>query len=128
MPGLRPTQVTKTFTFLEGDNGDDVEMLTKALEDRQVVMAPAVLTELLSDPELPSSAAQTLSGLPLMDLRPGYWQRAGSLRAQVLAKKRKARLGDALIAQSCFDGGVPLITRDRDFQAFAQTAGLNLIL
>jgi predicted nucleic acid-binding protein len=46
----------------------------------------------------------------------------------VLAKKRKARLGDALIAQSCIDGGVPLITRDRDFQAFADTAGLNLIL
>ena len=46
----------------------------------------------------------------------------------MLAKKRKARLGDALIAQSCIDGGVPLITRDRDFQAFADTAGLNLIL
>jgi predicted nucleic acid-binding protein len=116
------------IAFLEGNNGDDVELLTKALEDRQVVMAPVVLTELLSDPELHSSAAHTLSDLPLIDIRPGYWQRAGSLRAQVLAKKRKARLGDALIAQSCIDGGVPLITRDRDFQAFAKTAGLNLIL
>jgi hypothetical protein len=116
------------IAFLEGNSGDDVEMLTKALGDRQVVMAPAVLTELLSDPELPSSAAHTLSDLPLIDIRPGYWQRAGGLRAQVLAKKRKARLGDALIAQSCIDGGVPLITRDRDFQAFAETAGLNLIL
>jgi predicted nucleic acid-binding protein len=58
----------------------------------------------------------------------GYWHRAGSLRVQVLAKKRKAHPGDALIAQSCIDGGVPLITRDRDFQAFADTAGLNLIL
>ena len=71
---------------------------------RQVVMAPAVLTELLSDPELPSSAAHTLSDLPLIDIRPGYWHRAGR-SAQVLAKKRKARLGDALIAQSCIDGG-----------------------
>ena len=116
------------IAFLEGNSGDDVEMLTKALGDRQVVMAPAVLTELLSDPELPSFAAQTLSDLPLIDIRPGYWRRAGSLRTQVLAKKRKARLGDALIAQSCIDGGVPLITRDRDFQAFADTAGLSLIL
>jgi predicted nucleic acid-binding protein len=116
------------IAFFEAHSGDDVEMLTKALGDRQVVMAPAVLTELLSDPELPSSAANSLSDLPLIDIRPGYWQRAGSLRAQVLAKKSKARLGDALIAQSCIDGEVPLITRDRDFQAFAETAGLNLIL
>ena len=116
------------IAFLEGNSGDDVEMLTKALGDRQVVMAPAVLTELLSDPELPSSAANSLSDLPLIDISPGYWQRAGALRAQVLAKKRKARLGDALIAQSCIDGGVPLITRDRDFQAFVETAGLSLIL
>ena len=116
------------IAFLEGNSGDDVDMLTKALGDRQVVMAPAVLTELLSDPELLSSAAHTLSDLPLIDISPGYWQRAGGLRAQVLAKKRKARLGDALIAQSCIDGGVPLITRDRDFQAFAESAGLNLIL
>ena len=80
------------IAFLEGNSGDDVEMLTKALGDRQVVMAPAVLTELLSDPKLPSSAAHTLSDLPLIDISPGYWQRAGALRAQVLAKKRKARL------------------------------------
>jgi len=49
------------------------------------------------------------------------------LRAKVLAKRRKARLGDALIAQSCIDGGVPLLTRDRDFRAFAEAARLSLV-
>ena len=63
------------IAFLEGNSGDDVEMLAKALGDRQVVMAPAVLTELLSDPKLPSSAAHSLSDLPLIDIRPGYWRR-----------------------------------------------------
>jgi putative intracellular protease/amidase len=42
------------------------------------------------------------------------------LRAKVLAKRRKARLGDALIAQSCIDRGIPLLTRDRDFRAFTE--------
>ena len=84
--------------FLEGDGGDDIEMLAKALGDRQVVMVPPVLTELLSDPELSSSAARTLSDVPLIEIESGYWQRAGRLRARVLAQKRKARLGDALIA------------------------------
>jgi hypothetical protein len=35
--------------FLEGDGGEDIEMLAKALGDRQVVIVPPVLTELLSD-------------------------------------------------------------------------------
>ncbi len=91
-------------------------------------MAPVVLTEVLSDPKLPAEIAQTLSDLPLIDLRPGYWRRAGELRAKVLAKRRKARLGDALIAQSCIDRETPLITRDRDFRAFADAAGLDLVI
>jgi hypothetical protein len=55
-------------------------------------------------------------------------QRAGTLRAKVLAKRRKARLGDALIAQICADAGIALLTRDRDFRAFAEAAGLSLAL
>lgn len=39
------------IAFLEGDHGDDVELLDTALRDQQVLMAPLVLTELLSDPK-----------------------------------------------------------------------------
>jgi hypothetical protein len=45
-----------------------------------------------------------------------------------LAKRRKARLGDALIAQSCIDHGIPLLTRDRDFCAFAEASGIDLVI
>lgn len=114
--------------YLEGVAGKDVLLLDKALEDRQLVMVPAVLTELLSDPDVPGNVAETLSEVPLIDISTGYWQRAGALRARVLAKRRKARLGDALIAQSCIDADVPLVTRDRDFRAFAGVAGLDLLL
>jgi predicted nucleic acid-binding protein len=114
------------IAFLEGDGGKDAELLDRALQDRQVVMVPAVLTEVLSDPKLPPEVSQTLSELPLIEVKPGYWQRAGLLRAKVLAKRRKARLGDALIAQSCIDAGIVLLTRDRDFHAFAEAAGLDL--
>jgi hypothetical protein len=57
-----------------------------------------------------------------------FWQRAAALRAKVLAKSRRARLADSLIAQNCVDACVSLITRDRDFRAFAQAAGLQLLL
>lgn len=113
--------------YLEGDDGDDAQLLDRALEDRQVLMVPAVLTELLSDPKLPSVVAASLSEIPLIEITSGYWQRAGGLRAKVLAKRRKARLGDALIAQSCLDRGIPLLTRDRDFRAFSDAADLHLL-
>ena len=116
------------IAFLQGESGEDVELLDRALQDRQVLMAPVVLTEVLSDPKLSSEVSQTLSQLPLIDVSPGYWQRAGELREKVLGKQRKARLGDALIAQSCIDHAIPLLTRDRDFRAFAAAAGLDLVI
>jgi predicted nucleic acid-binding protein len=116
------------IAFLQGDGGEDAQLLDKALEDRQVLMVPAVLTELLSDPNLPSAVAATLAEVPLIDITPGFWERAGALRATVLAKRRKARLGDALIAQSCVDRGIPLLTRDKDFLAFAEAASLDLVI
>ena len=114
--------------FLEGSKGGDTQLLDKALEDRQVLMVPAVLTELLSDPRVPSGVAKTLSEVPLIEIAPGYWQRAGVLCSKVILRRRKARLGDALIAQSCIDQGIALLTRDRDFRAFAEAASLDFVL
>ena len=116
------------IAFLEGSGGKDVDLLDGALENRQVLMVPVVLTELLSDPKLPSTVAATLSEIPLIEIGVDYWQRAGDLRAKVLGKRRKARLGDALIAQICLDAGIPLLTRDRDFRAFAEAADLDLVM
>ena len=112
--------------FLEGDSGNDAQLLDRAMKERQLVMVPVVLTELLSDPNLPADIIRVLSEVPIVDIGPGYWQRAGVLRSKVLAKGRKARLGDALIAQSCIDQGIPLLTRDQDFGAFAKVASLEL--
>jgi len=114
------------IAFMGGSSGEDVQLLDQALSDRQLLMVPVVLTELLSDPRLPAAIAERLCQVPLVEIEPGYWQRAGALRGKALAKRRKARLGDALIAQSCIDRGIPLLTRDRDFRAFVDVAGLDV--
>jgi len=116
------------IAFLEGDSGEDVQLLDKALEDHQVLMVPAVLAEMFSDSKLSSALAETLLEVPLLDIKTGYWERVGALRSKVLGKRRKAHLGDALIAQSCIDRGIPLLTRDRDFRAFSEAAGLDLVI
>jgi predicted nucleic acid-binding protein len=115
------------IAFLEGAAGEDVDVVQSALDHQQLVLPPVVLTELLSDPGLPSAVRSLLTALPQLQLEPGYWERAGLLRAGVLKRRRKARLADALIAQSCIDQSVPLVTRDKDFRKFAGTAGLALL-
>lgn len=86
-----------------------------------------MLTELLSDPELPRRVAGLLDELPVLEIENGYWRRAGLLRGRVLAARHKARLADTLIAQSCLDHDVPLITRGADFRNFAKRSGLRLL-
>lgn len=90
------------------------------------VVAPVTLTELLSDPRGSRMLDVALVAFPTMPLANGYWERAGLLRAAVRKAGRKAALGDALIAQTCIDNDVPLLTRDTDFAAFAKLGGLKL--
>jgi predicted nucleic acid-binding protein len=116
------------IAFLEGAPGHDTDLLDQALADHQALMIPAVFTELFSDTFLPPSVARSLLDIPMIELQAGYWHRAGLLRAKVLSNRRKARLGDALIAQTCLDRNIPLLTRDQDFRAFAEASQLNLIV
>ena len=119
---------TSSFiAFLQGDAGDDVEMIQAALDHQQLALPPVVLTELLSDPSIERGVRTLLGGLPILNLEPGFWERAGVLRASVLKQKKKARVADALIAQSCLDQSAPLVTRDADFRHFADASGLPLL-
>ena len=111
---------------LAGNAGWDVELLDRALKQQHVLMIPIVLAELFSDPKMSNDVEQHLSRIPLLQIEEGYWLRAGRCRAALLAKGRRARMADALIAQICIDAGILLVTRDRDFRAFAQ--GTKLVL
>lgn len=113
--------------FLQGQDGDDTDIIQSALDHQQLALPPVVLTEILSDPALPRAVRTLLAGLPILDVEPGFWERAGLLRASVLKQKKKARVADALIAQSCLDQSAPLVTRDKDFRHFANAAGLPLL-
>ena len=97
----------------------------RALEAGTLHLPPIVVTELLSNPAITEDAIAYISRLPLLELRDGFWERAGHLRRGLRAQKKAAGVPDCLIAQSCIDNDVPLITYDRDFRHF-QVAGLKL--
>ena len=118
---------SSVVAYLNGSTGKDVLAVDLALEQQQAVLPPVVLCELLSAPGLPTRARTLFEQLPLLDILDGYWQRAGLLRARILAKRHKARIADALIAQSCLDHDVPLVSRDRDFRHFSRLATLQIL-
>ncbi|HUP41489.1 MAG TPA: PIN domain-containing protein [Vicinamibacterales bacterium] len=115
------------IAFLSGAAGRDVDAIDRAVSDQQLCLPPVVLTELFTDPNLPPQVASTLQQIPLLEVTDGFWERAGRLRAMLVARKRRARLADTLIAQSCLDNDLALITRDLDFRAFAELADLKII-
>ena len=90
-------------------------------------MAPVVLAELLSDPTLPPLAETYLLSIQLFELGPGFWHRAGKLRSELIGRGHRPKLADTLIAQTCIDYDVRLLTRDRDFRPFVKYGGVRLV-
>lgn len=119
---------SSTFiAYIQGDGGPDVEAFLAALATGRVVLPPAVVGELLSEPRLPERHRDAILNLPRLEISDSdYWVRVGAARSALIARGLRARLPDALIAQSCIDHDVALITRDADFRHFAEHCGLKL--
>jgi len=112
--------------FFKGVSGSKVDRLSQSLSDGTLLMSPAVLMELLSFRGIKSQDQDLLRSLPRIDLKEGFWERAGETRRSLLKKEFKARSMDCLIAQSCIDSDIPFICDDRDFRHFF-SVGLKLI-
>lgn len=112
--------------FFKGQVGTDVDRIDAALASGELRLPPVVLTELLSDPGLESILSPILTQFALLEITDGYWARAGYSRLKVIKLGFEAKVADALIAQSCIDHNLALITRDSDFRHFANHCGLKL--
>ena len=112
--------------FFKGEDGPDVRLLSTALSGSNFRLPPVVLAELLSDPLAQDAMMETVAQFQLLEISDGYWLRAGEARRLLKKNGYKAKIADALIAQSCIDHDTPLITRDSDFRHFAKHCGLRL--
>ncbi|MEA2341918.1 MAG: hypothetical protein QOF63_87 [Thermoanaerobaculia bacterium] len=111
--------------YLDGTRAFDVSRISTAIHEDDLIVPPVVIAELISDPRLSIQDADAISQLRMLELRRGFWWRAGELRANTLRDGHKAKLADVLIAQSCIDHDVALIAYDADFRHFTR-AGLKL--
>ena len=112
---------------MRNESGPDIDAITIGMLDQELFFPPMVVFELLCDPTLGDEKRRKLDNVDLLFIKDGFWQRAGLLRSKVVGRKRKARSIDALIAQSCIDHNVPLITRDNDFRHYEEF-GLYIII
>lgn len=119
------TDTSSLVAYLSGDAGEDVDRIDAAIGAGELRLPPPVLSELLSKADQ-SQIGTLLSEIPLMDLVPGFWERAGQTRRALRLHGLKAALADALIAQCCIDADAPLIARDRDYRHFERWCGLKL--
>jgi predicted nucleic acid-binding protein len=115
------------IAWLNGLDEPETRHFREMTRRRRVLVPSVVITEIASGPNLDSTTKALIARMPMLQIQPDYWRRAGQLRAQLIQAGRKARLGDALIAQACIDADMPLLTRDRDFEAFAALGGLKLV-
>lgn len=111
--------------YFDGKLGIDVDRIARATESHDLILPPVVVAETLSDPALPPLFEAMIKSLRMLEFRRDYWYRSGELRANTLREGHKAKLADVLIAQSCIDHDIPLITNDADFRHFVP-AGLKL--
>jgi len=102
------------------------ERTRAAITAGDAVIAPVVLTEALSNPKLDHRSRAIILSLPVLTLHDGYWERAASVRRDLLHAGLRAKLADTLIAQSSLDHNAPLITHDEDFRNFLP-AGLKVL-
>jgi predicted nucleic acid-binding protein len=110
-----------------GKPGADLELFRSALNEGRVVMSPTVLSELLSSTAMPPEVERALSEMPFATPAPDFWKDAGKLRRTLAKQGVNASLADCLVAQSCLEHRLPLLTRDQGIKKFAAKAGLALL-
>ena len=112
--------------YFKGEQGRDVDAIAMAFAATTICIPPVVLTEMLSDPASQVAMLETVADFAVLEVLDGYWHRAGENRRLLKAKGLRCKIADSLVAQSCIDHNVALITRDEDFRHFAAHCGLKL--
>ena len=114
------------IAWLDGTAYPEAQALDTLLQNDAAFIAPIAITEIFSNANSGPAVADAMAAFRVLDLKPGYWERAGAMRAALRREGRKAPIADALIAQAAIDADLPLLTRDADFKAYAKLFALKL--
>ena len=112
--------------YWSGVRDHDTDIVERAFVMGDLVIAPVVISEILSDSAGGNRFLDNLASVPTLPIVQGHFERAGLLRAKLIQEGFKPSVEKCLIAQACIDNNVPLVAHDRDFRHFIK-AGLKLL-
>ena len=113
--------------YFRGKSGMDLDVFRARLSLGSVVMAPVVLSELLSSTQMTAAIESSLLQMEFATTSAHYWRDAGRLRRRLAKLGVSASLADCLIVQSCLEHGLPLLTRDDGIKKMGAKVGLVLV-
>lgn len=116
--------------WFNGTPSPEVEHLARALDRQDAGLAPVILTEVLQGFRAERDferARVLLLRLPVLTLDIGGHAAAARLFRRLRSKGVTVRGAiDCIIAQTCIDAGVELLSTDQDFAAIARHTPLRL--
>jgi hypothetical protein len=68
---------SSVVALLKGEPGRDADVVRDALVDGVLVLAPASVAELLSDPGMVPPIEESVLDIPQLEVTSGYWDRVG---------------------------------------------------
>ena len=113
--------------FFRGTKNKAVDYLQKTLDEKQLLMNPFVLSELLSSPKLPKKTEKYLLALPRIEIGLEFFEKAGLLSRQIQMKGKGVSMADVYIAQACIDAEIPLLTNDKDHTSISEYSELKVV-
>ena len=119
--------------FLNGHASAHADRLGQAIANGETIAVPGlVLTEVLLGLKTDAQAlkiANLLSAFdPVAELQRAGYSQAAALYRRCRSKGFTVRSTiDCLIAQMCLRDGLPLLTKDRDFESIAKCSSLRLV-
>jgi predicted nucleic acid-binding protein len=114
------------IAFFNDYNVPETQIIADMIDFQTYVLPPVVVSEFLSHPDADKAHIDHVTGMPTLKTDDGFWLRAGHMRAALIKKRYKPKLPDTLIAQSCIDHDVPLLSCDAGFQIYEKHCGLKL--
>ena len=119
--------------FFNGHDSAQAARLAQAIAGGESIAVPGlVLAEVLLGLKTDAQAARIAQLMDAFDAVPGL-AHAGYVQAASLYRACRAKgftirsTVDCLIAQICLRDGLPLLSKDRDFEAIAKCSALKLV-
>jgi predicted nucleic acid-binding protein len=113
--------------FFQGRKTKDAKLVEKAIKEGVLALPWIVLSEMLMIENLSLEIKEALSKLTILQPSCNYSKNLAKVRLKMQASKFNANLTQCLVATSCLESNIALISVNRNYLGFAKLLKLKLL-